>query len=260
MKRNQLVIGLMLLVLAVGACSRNRAVVPKVDMELLTLSKEEAFARAEALFEEKKWTRARRYYSHVYENYPNDPLGRRSLLKVADTYFHQGSPVNLIEAQYKYRDFINRYPGADSADYAMLQIGMVSFKQMERPDRDQTKTKEAVEKLSQMIAAYPNSSYRTEAQDRLQQALDRLAKHDHIVARFYMKRGNFKAAIDRLNGIVDQYPGYVDRSETFFDLAISLERSGRKGEARLYYERVMAEFPESSSARKAKQKLEDFQA
>jgi outer membrane protein assembly factor BamD len=242
------------------ACSSNRNdAAPRAipNAELLNLSKEEIYTRADALYAEKKWVKSRNYYSHVYENYPNDPLGRRSLLRVADTYYKQNDPVNLVEAQYKYRDFINRYPGSEFADYAMLQIANVAFAQMESADRDQTKTHEAVQKFREMLAAYPNSSHRAEAEEKLQKALDRLARHEHVVAKFYMKRGSWDAAVQRLNGIVEQYPAYEDRAGTFYDLGNALESLGRKGEARLYYERVVAEFPKSDLAGKARQKLEN---
>jgi outer membrane protein assembly factor BamD len=137
---------------------------------------------------------------------------------------------------------------------------MVSFQQMERPDRDQTKTREAVEKFRDMLSAFPSSKHRPEAEEKLQEALDRLAKHEHLVAKFYMNRGNFDAAIIRLNGIVDTYPAYAERDATFFDLATSLESLGRKGEARLYFERVVAEFPESEFAQRAKERLRDISA
>ncbi len=247
--------------LALAGCRGSRGdFVPVVDPELVNLTKEEAFQRGETLYETKKFQRSRKFYTHVYENYPNDPLGRRSLLRVADTYFGQKGMLNLVEAQYKYRDFINRYPGSELADYAMLQIANVSFEQMERPDRDQTKTREAVERFRDMLAAYPNSKHRPEAEERLQLALDRLAKHEHIVARFYMQRRNFEAAITRLNGIVETYPGYAERDATFFDLGRALESMGRTGEARLYFERVVAEFPESELAGEAKERLQDLQA
>src|SRR6266567_2857466 len=120
---------------------------PVIDPEMAKLTKEQVFDRGEQWFAKRKYAKARTWFSHVYENYPNDPLARRALLRVADTYYAQGDPVNLVEAQYKYRDFINRYPSSDRSDYAMLQIAMVSYKQMEKPDRDQAKTKEAVEKF-----------------------------------------------------------------------------------------------------------------
>lgn len=261
MRRFLITITALTLLLALAGCRGSRGeYTPVVDPELANLSKEDAFQRGEALYEAEKFQRSRKFYTHVYENYPNDPLGRRSLLRVADSYFGQGGVLNLVEAQYKYRDFINRYPGSELADYAMLQIANVSFEQMERPDRDQTKTREAVEKFRDMIAAYPNSTHRPDAEARLQQALDRLAKHEHIVARFYMHRRNYEAAISRLNGIVETFPGYAERDATFYDLGQALELMGRKGEARLYFERVVAEFPESDFATRAKEKLQDLQA
>lgn len=258
MKTRSLAVFVLALALSVPACrsGRDRTAVPAIDPELVNLSKQEAFDKAEKLMESGKYPRARTFYSYVYETYPNDPLGRRSLLRIADTYFKQGSTVNLVEAQYKYRDFINRYPGSESADYAMLQIANVSFKQMDRPDRDQTRTREAVQKFQEMIAAFPKSSLRPEAEEKLRKANDRLAKHDHLVARFYIRRGSYEAAVLRLNTIVEQYQNYSERDAAFYDLGTTLDTLGRKGEARLYFERVISEFPDSSLAQKARQKLE----
>jgi outer membrane protein assembly factor BamD len=249
---------ILLVILALfGACRSTKPSMPAVNKEFLNLSKEEIFKRGETLLDAKKFAKARSYFSNVYENYPNDPLGRRALLMIADTYYRQGDPVNLIEAQYKFRDFINRYPGSDKADYAMLQIANVSFKQMERPERDQSKTKEAVQKYRDMLAAYPKSTYKAEAEEKLQKALDRLAKHEQIVARFYMKRADYQAAIPRLNGLLSDYPNYSERDSVFYDLGVSLQGAGRKAEARLYFERVISEFPHSTYAERAKEKLNE---
>lgn len=245
-----------------AAChhSPRRAAAPVIDPQYANQTKEQLFAKGEDWFAKHRWQRARQFYQYVYETYPNDPLGRRALLRIADTYFEQGDPVNLVEAQYKYRDFINRYPGSDRADYAMLQIAMVSYKQMERPDRDQAKTREAVEKFNDMIRAYPRSPLRPQADKHLAEALDRLAKHEHIVARYYMKRHSYPAAVQRLNYLIDTYPQYGDRAGAFYDLATSLESMGRKNEARLYYERVLSEFPKSDYAGRAKKRLDQTKA
>ena len=247
--------------LVVAACNRGpRVYRPVVDPELLKMSKEQVWENAEQQFEARKWQRARTYYSYVYETYPNDPLGRRSLLRIADTYYRQGGAVNLVEAQYKYRDFINRYPTSEFADYAMLQIAMTAFQQMESPDRDQQKTREAVEKFDDMLRVHPNSALKSEALARRQEALDRLAKHELIVARFYMKRGSWNAALQRLNYLVDTYPQFSDRAGAFFDLGTTLTRLGRQGEARLYFERVISEFPKSDYAEEARRRLSALNA
>jgi outer membrane protein assembly factor BamD len=243
------------------ACHRGPKIYrPVVDPELLKLDKDQIFQRGEDSYSRKRWQKARTYFTHLYESFPNDPLGRRSLLRIADTYYEQGDPVNLVEAQYKYRDFINRYPTSELADYAMLRIAMCSFRQMEKPDRDQTKTKEALEKFDDMLRSYPNSNLRAEAMTKRQETLDRLAKHEHLVAKFYMKRGSHNAAVQRLNFLIDTYPNYADRAGAFYDLGNSLSRLGRNGEARLYFERVITEFPQSEYAASAKKRLSDTKA
>ncbi len=243
--------------LIAGGCShKNKAYQPKINPEFLDLSKDQIFEKGGALYENRKWRKAREYFTHVYENYPNDPLARRSLLRIADTYFKEGGPVNLVEAQYKYRDFINRYPGSEQADYAMLQIANVSFEQMEKPDRDQTKTREAIQKYKEMIEMYPNSAHRGEAEDHMRRAYDSLAWHEHDVARFYLRRQDFAATLPRLELVLRDYPDYSRRSQVYLDYAVALAGVARVPEARLYFERVVTEYPKSDQAKEAKKRLE----
>ena len=260
MKLRTLFILVATLVLAV-ACSRGpRQIRPRIDPELLQLPKEQIFQRAEDQFAKEKWQKARTYYQFVYESFPNDPLGRRSLLRIADTFYKQGGPINLVEAQYKYRDFINRYPTSEQADYAMLQIAMCSYKQMEKADRDQTKTREALQKFDEMLVSHPRSPLVDDAKAKKQDVLDRLGKHEHMIARYYMKRKSWVAATQRLNHLIDSYPAYNERDAAFFDLGTALDKLGRGGEARLYFERVISEFPSSDYADRAKRRLDNIKA
>jgi outer membrane protein assembly factor BamD len=261
LKLRRTIILLAAVALLASACHRGpRRYRPVVDPELLRMTKEQVFQRGEEQYAKKNWQKARSYYTHVYETFPNEVLGRRSLLRIADTYFEQGDPVNLVEAQYKYRDFINRYPTSDQADYATLRIAMCSYKQMEKPDRDQQKTREALEKFNDMLRAYPKSALKTEAEARKQEVLDRLARHEHIIARFYMKRGSWLSATQRLNYIIDEYPNFVARDAVFYDLGQALAKLGRNGEAKLYFERVITEYPNSDYAQQAKRRLTDIKA
>ncbi|MCM2315678.1 MAG: outer membrane protein assembly factor BamD [Thermoanaerobaculia bacterium] len=247
--------------LVVAGCrSKNEVYQPKVNPEFLSLSKEEIFAKGEELYSRDKWAKCREYFSYVYENFPNDPLARRSLLRIADAYQKQGREVDLVEAQYKYRDFINRFPGSELADYATLQIANVAFLQMEKPDRDQTRTKEAIQKYKEMLTLYPASPYRGEAEANLRKAYDNLGQHEQSVARFYMKRSDFNAALPRLEGVLRDFPEYSRRDALYYDLGVTLAGLGRAPEARLYLERVINEFPEGEAAAESKKMLERLPA
>jgi len=247
---------------AIVACrSRaDRPYQPKINPEFLELTKEELFAKGEDLFANEKWSKAREYYTYVYENFPNDPLSSQSLLRLADTYFNQGGDVNLVEAQYKYRDYINRFPTSDMADYAMLQIANVAYEQMEKPDRDQTKTREAIQKYRELLQLYPASSHRPEAEERLQAATDSLAEHERLVAAFYLKRGDYKAALPRLEGLLDDFPNFSKKDQVFYQMGVALAGLGREGEARLYFDRVLVEFPDSDHADDAREELAKLQS
>src|SRR5206468_650551 len=94
LKRNGMIL-MAAIALVLAACRHNapRQIRPAIDPELTKLTKEQIFDRGEAQFAKKRYPKARTYYSYIYENFPNDPLGRRALLRVADTYYAQGDPV-----------------------------------------------------------------------------------------------------------------------------------------------------------------------
>ena len=50
------------------------------------------------------------------------------------------------------------------------------------------------------------------------------------------------------------------RDAVFYDLGTALAGLGRKAEARLYFERVISEFPKSEWADKAKKRLDQMKA
>jgi outer membrane protein assembly factor BamD len=245
------------LVLGLASCKskQDRVYQPKINPAFLEKTKEELFEGGEELFEQRKWSKAREYFTYIYENFPNDPLSSRSLLRIADTYYQQSGDVNLVEAQYKYRDFINRFPTNEKADYAMLQIANVAYKQMEKPDRDQTKTREAIQKYREMIQLYPASPLRAEAETHLQEALDSLAEHERLVADFYLKRRDYTAALPRLETVLADYPNFSKMDHVYYQLGIALAGLGREQEAKLYFDRVILEFPDSRVATQAREEL-----
>ena len=51
---------------------------------------------------------------------------------------------------------------------------------------------------------------------------------------------------------------YRERDAVFYDLGTALAGMGRKAEARLYFERVISEFPKSEYADKAKRRLDQM--
>ena len=250
-------VALAALLAAAAACkSAGGAKKPdKITQELLTQPKEALFEKGKGLIAKKKYDQGRKYLNYVFETYPNETVGREALLLVADSYFQQKTAASYTEARYRYRDYLNRYPGAPNRDYARYQFAFCYDKEHESPDRDQTATKEAIEQYRALIREFPDSGYSGAARERIRRLTDLLAEHDFGVGFFYLRKGSTAAALSRFVQVEQRFPDYGNRDKLYFYQAQALARLGRSGEAVTYYNRVLEEFPQSEFARKARSEI-----
>jgi outer membrane protein assembly factor BamD len=212
---------------------------------ILRLSSAESLAEGKRLFELEKYEKARPYLSHAFEVEPNSAGGREALLLVADCYFRSGSDADLIQAEAKYRDFQNRFPTSPKAAYVQFQIAMSLAGRIERPERDQAPTHKARTALEDLLRLFPTSEYAPAAREELVVVADRLAEHEYVVGRFYLRYGAPGAAVNRLEGMLKNYPDYTQKDKALFHLARAFEALERHDEAQATWTRLRTDFPQS---------------
>jgi len=176
--------------------------------ELANQEKEVIFERAEGMYSEKEYQKARELFAFVYDSFPNDPLGHKAALRVADTFSVKNDVTSLTEARLRYRDFANRYPNDPDRDYALLMVGHTYSARKLRPDRDLSDIQEALAAYQQLINLYPNSRYMSEAHGRMDDLLELLAQHEWLVATFYIRNKRFQGGLWRLKYIQENYENY----------------------------------------------------
>ena len=249
-------LAIVLVACAPGCKSSGGAKKPdKITQELLTQPKEALFEKGKALIARKKYNDGRKYLNYIFETFPNEQIGREALLMVADSYFQQKTAASYTEARYRYRDYLNRYPGATNRDYARYQFAFCYDKEHETPDRDQTATREAIEQYRALIREFPDSGYAGAARERIRRLTDLLAEHDFGVGYFYLRKGSTAAALSRFVQVEARFPDYGGRDKLYYYQGVALERLGRKGEAMGYYNKVLEEFPQSDYAKKARSQI-----
>src|SRR5215467_11707353 len=111
----------------------------------------------------KKWLTAREYFKQVTETYTASPYRPDAKLGIGDTYLGEGSSEALVLAINEFTEFLSFYPTNKRADYAQYKLGMAHFRQMRKPERDQTETREAVHELQNFVDRYGDSSLMPEA-------------------------------------------------------------------------------------------------
>ena len=194
--------------LLAAGCSSSKNNQDELLDQLANLDKETIFERAEALYAEKEYQEARELFAFVYDSFPNDPLGHKAALRVADTYSVKKDVTNLTEARLRYRDFANRYPNDPDRDYALLMVGHTYSARKLRPDRDLSDIHEALAAYQQLINLYPNSEYMQEAHSKLNDLNELLAEHEYVVGQFYFKNKRYVGALWRFENIRDNYPNF----------------------------------------------------
>jgi outer membrane protein assembly factor BamD len=222
----------------------------KMTRELLSMPKEEAYAKGEVLVQKKKYDLGRQYLRFVAENYANDGIGRQASLRLADSYFDEKTPLGYLEAGVRYKDFRNRYPSHPRSDYALFRLAQCSDKVAERPDREQTNTRNAALAYRELILAYPDSPYATESRLRLNAMRNLLAEHEYLVGHFYLNRRAWKAARGRMDAILSAYPDYPKLDKVLYETGLTENKMGHAHEARELWDRLARDFPSSPLLKK----------
>ncbi|HXO21933.1 MAG TPA: outer membrane protein assembly factor BamD [Thermoanaerobaculia bacterium] len=212
---------------------------------ILKLSAEEALAQGKTLLAEKKYDRARPLFNHAFEVEPNSVIGREGLLLAADTFYLEGGTTNYVQAEAKYRDFLNRFPTSEQAAYVQFQIANSLAKRMERPDRDQAVTRKALESYDDLIRLYPTSEYAAQGKEQIQLVRANLAEHEFIVGNFYLRYGAPKAAAARFEYLLKNFPNYNQKDKVFYFMGLAYQRSRNPEEAKKAFERLKQEYPQS---------------
>jgi outer membrane protein assembly factor BamD len=231
---------LVLLLALAAACTGGRREDP-----ILQLSATESLAQGKELMSQEKYLRARPYLVHAFEVEPNSATGREGLLLAADTFFLEDNRASFIQAEGKYRDFLNRFPTSERAPYAQFQRANSLARQMDRPDRDQTTTRKALEAYQELMQLYPTSEYAAQARDQIQLVRANLAEHEYMVARFYNRFRLPQAAAGRLEGMLEEFPEYTEKDKVLFQLGKSYASMRQIDKASSTFDRLRRQFPDS---------------
>ncbi|HVS12509.1 MAG TPA: outer membrane protein assembly factor BamD [Thermoanaerobaculia bacterium] len=223
------------------------------DDPILRLSATESLEQGKVLLEAEKYREARKYLIHAFEVEPNSSAGREGLLLAADALFLQGGMDTFVEAETRYRDFINRFPTSPRADYAQYRLAMSLARRMEKPNRDQQTTRKALDEFARLMRSYPTSEWVDDAQLEMETVKANLVEHELVVANFYLRYGNLGGAIERAKYVLENYPEYSEHDRALYIVCHAYSRAGQVENAGEWCGRLREEHPESELIAKIKE-------
>ncbi len=197
--------------------------------------------------------KAREAFRTVFESFPQSEYRIAAKLGNADSYFEEGRNTSYLLAYQEYQDFISLFPFSPKACYAQLRMGLSHFQMVEKPDRDQTNTKKAMEEFKKVVDNYPNCEQYQEAYKYLLECYSRLAEHEYLIAHYYGRTERYPAAIERIKMLLKTYPESVHQAKHYIVLAKALEALQQEKESCTYYDAILTKWPQSEQIAEAKE-------
>ncbi|VAW33996.1 Probable component of the lipoprotein assembly complex (forms a complex with YaeT, YfgL, and NlpB) [hydrothermal vent metagenome] len=223
-----------LLLVGISACNKNK----KSDsVEVTKYSAETLYNKAKKYMELGIWDNSILGYKNLRNQYPFGRYAEQGSLELAYSYYRNYEMELAISTLER---FIKNYPAHEHLDYAHYLKGLIYFEsdrglmQRARPDssidRNQENAKQSFVALKTFIEKFPNSSYAADAEKRLIYLRNQLAAYELQVAKYYLRRQAYVAAVNRCKYIVESF----QQTEAVADaIAVMAEAYRRLGQDEL---------------------------
>ena len=185
----------------------------KDEDETESWSANKLYDSARAAMAEESYTTAIDYYDKLEARYPFGQFAQQALLESAYAHYKDDSPEEAVAAADR---FIKLYPRHPNVDYAYYIKGLANFNRnfgffqryvpTEREQRDQAAALQAFNDFAELVKLYPNSKYAEDSRQRMVYLRNSVAEYDVHVARYYIKRGAYLAAVNRGRNVIENYP------------------------------------------------------
>lgn len=197
-----------LLSVAVSACTSTSDEVERVEDR----SPQALYQEAKQNLNGQMFTRAITILSELETRYPFGPLSRQVQLDLIFAYYKSG---RLEEALPSIDRFIRLNPAHSQIDYVIYMRGLVNmetgvngfqdFFGIENADKDMEAARDAFADFKKLITNYPESKYNADARARMTVLLDKIARHEIVIAQYYMRRAAYVAALNRCKYVLQYY-------------------------------------------------------
>lgn len=146
--------------------------------------------------------------------FPFSEYTKQAQLDLIYLYFKNYEPESAIDAADQ---FMRENPAHHRVDYALYIKGLVHFERNRGPlerllrvdlsKRPMEELKISFADFAQLVQRFPDSPYAADAEERMVHLRNRLAEHENHIARYYLSRDAFVAAVQRAQFAFETYEG-----------------------------------------------------
>lgn len=218
--------------LTLSGCSSLSELIDKPDDQKTV---EEFYDSATEAFEGTQWDVAIENYEKLKAFFPYGAYAEQSYLELAYAYYKYDEPESAIR---ELDEFIRLYPRHTELPYAYylraLAADSVTRSWLDNfitdpATRDTKSTARALDYYQQLIQRFPKTKYAAAASERLIVLRNQQARHEILVAEFYMKKKAYLAASNRAKVVIINYPRSSETANALKVLVEAYDKLGMEG-------------------------------
>ncbi|MEM1105379.1 MAG: outer membrane protein assembly factor BamD [Pseudomonadota bacterium] len=203
---------------------------------------EALFSQAASELDDRDYADSILYFNEVERQHPYSEWARRATLMTAFAHYRAREYDDAVAVAQRY---ISLHPGTDGAAYAYYLVGVSYFEQIVDVGRDQNTTELTQAAFTEVVRRFPDSEYAKDAALKLDMVRDQLAGKDMEIGRWYLRRNEHLAAVNRFKNVIDQYDGTSHVPEALHRLVEAYLSIGLRGEAQAVGATLGYNFPNS---------------
>ena len=198
----------------------------ELDEQMIDAYKEglKALDEGDVLFATKKFNEAELLY-------PQSDWAPRASLMAAYAYWTQNYFSNSVDELNR---FIKLYPKNKNLDYAYYLLAMNYYDSIVDEKKDLRPLIRAKEYFTLVIKKYPETDYALDGKYKLELINEFLAAKEMYIARHYIKKEKWIAAINRLKFVISNYGTTIYVEEALHRLVEVYYTIGLENEAKKY--------------------------
>ena len=217
--RSLAVIAALFLAILISGCG----LLPEVKDETIGWSANKLYSEAKQALNEDSYEKAIKYFEKLESRYPYGRFAQQAQIDIAYAYWKSNEPASAVAACDR---FIKLHPNHPNVDYIYYLRGLVNFNedlgimgqvsQQDMTERDPKGARESFDSFRDLVTRFPDSKYTPDAILRMKYLVNALASLEVHVARYYMKRTAYVAAINRAQFALKNYPEAPATEEALF--------------------------------------------
>lgn len=180
----------------------------------------------------------RKVFQEIRTKFPVSKEAPLALLRIGDTYFEDEM---FTEALVYYDEFVKSHPAyREEGAYAQLRKAQCYSRQILKADQDPSAALNTRDAYVSLQRDYEGTPEALEAGDELRRVNLEIGEQEAFVGDFYYRRSEYRAAIGRYRGLVEQFPEHPLIGWALLRLGMSHQALGEYAAARDLYSRALS--------------------